>query len=164
MRRLPLALLLHTASHGRHDDLLVLDPAAPQDAEHRLWAARLSTPAAACADLRRLRLTPLPRHRLRYLTYQGPLSRGRGHVRRVDHGHALARLWTPRRIVLDVVMRGFRGRLTLTRRGPRCWLAVARPCGARGDAVDSGMARGLPGRVSGGSASAVSSRPIRAKG
>ncbi|NBC10946.1 MAG: hypothetical protein GVY24_04315 [Planctomycetes bacterium] len=125
MRRLPLALLLHTASHGRHYDLLVLDPTAPDDAEHRLWAARLSLPPDRWADHRRLRLTPLPPHRMRYLTYEGPLTRGRGHVRRVDRGHARARLWTPRRIVLDVTLHRFRGRVTLMRHGPDAWHAVA---------------------------------------
>lgn len=30
--------------------------------------------------------TQLPDHRLAYLTYEGPVSRGRGHVRRVDTG------------------------------------------------------------------------------
>jgi hypothetical protein len=29
---------------------------------------------------------PLPNHRLAYLTYEGPVSRGRGEVRRVDEG------------------------------------------------------------------------------
>lgn len=31
-------------------------------------------------------LTPLPDHRRDYLEYEGPVSRGRGSVRRVDHG------------------------------------------------------------------------------
>ncbi len=31
-------------------------------------------------------LPPLPDHRADYLTYEGPVSRGRGAVRRVSHG------------------------------------------------------------------------------
>ncbi len=125
MRHLPLVLLLHTASTGHHHDLLVLDPTVSADAEHRLWAARVTLPTAHWAAATRLVLRPLPHHRTRYLEYAGPLSGGRGRVRRVDWGLAVERIWTPRRLVLDLRTRQFHGRLTLTRRSCRHWDAVA---------------------------------------
>lgn len=64
----------------------------------------------------------LPDHRLAYLDYQGPLSRNRGTVRRVDRGRydLLSRNrggWTVR-------LRGrrLRGRFRLRRIDGACWL------------------------------------------
>lgn len=127
MKPLPLTLLEHTAAGGRHYDLLVRDPTAPDAAEHRLWAARVALPTDQWAGARRLRLTALPMHRARYLDDQGPIAGGRGRIRRIDRGHALARLWTPGRIILDVRTRRFCGRLIFTRHSRAHWSASVAP-------------------------------------
>jgi hypothetical protein len=52
-------------------------------------------------------------HRLKYLDYEGPISRNRGRVRRADHG-AYRTLWrAPRRWVLMLAGEKFTGEATL---------------------------------------------------
>ena len=121
MQRLPLAVLRHSSAKGRHYDLMVLDPTAAPAITHRMWAARVALPPRDWARAGRLDLLALPPHREHYLTYQGPISGSRGRVVRIDAGTALARLWTPRRIVLDVRMRGYAGLLDLRRQSDRTW-------------------------------------------
>lgn len=55
---------------------------------------------------------PLPDHRLDYLTYEGPVSGGRGTVARWDAGEYAIRPATDVR--LGILLRGQRGNLTAT--------------------------------------------------
>ena len=59
----------------------------------RTWA--IDTPLIAAADLP---ARALPDHRLDYLTYEGPISGGRGRVRRVDSGTFERLEWGPDRV------------------------------------------------------------------
>jgi len=59
--------------------------------------------------------TRLADHRLRYLTYEGPLSENRGDVSRVDQGAFEFISDDEDALVLDLSGRTLRGRITLTR-------------------------------------------------
>lgn len=48
----------------------------------------------------------LPDHRAGYLTYEGPVSNDRGHVRRVASGTCLITLATPRQWVIQLLPAG----------------------------------------------------------
>lgn len=58
-------------------------------------------------------------HRLEYLEYEGPVSGGRGSVRRVDWGTYATVLDTSSHLVFDIAGASLRGRLTLRRREPK---------------------------------------------
>jgi hypothetical protein len=61
----------------------------------RTWA--IDTPIVPCTVLP---ARALPNHRLAYLDYEGPVSRGRGSVRRLDHGTFSVRVWSPAHVVV----------------------------------------------------------------
>jgi len=105
---------------GQHYDWLLGDPHQPAG---RLWTARVAAASEHWAVLRRVRLVPLAEHRRRYLTYQGPIAGDGGEVRRMDAGAAVCRLWTERRMVVDLAMRGYIGRVEIFRRAGGCWEA-----------------------------------------
>lgn len=113
MLSVPTALLLHTSPAGEHHDWLLGEPArgpaAAGSAPARLWTARVAPPSREWAARRRFELTPLPPHRPRYLRYEGALSDGRGHVRRVDAGYALVMCWQGGGGVVAVRMGQFAG-------------------------------------------------------
>jgi hypothetical protein len=46
--------------------------------------------------------TRLPDHRLAYLDYEGPISGGRGEVRRVDSGNYKPREWTESLVICEL--------------------------------------------------------------
>jgi hypothetical protein len=48
-------------------------------------------------------LEPLPRHRVEYLDYEGPISRGRGQVRRIATGRIRWRESTPKSLRFDLI-------------------------------------------------------------
>ncbi len=93
------AILEHTTDAGVHHDLLIEDPALAAEAEPAddpgdaltLWAVRIDPPPGAWLARQPLLLTPLPPHRARYLTYEGPLTAGRGSVRHLADGYAEVR-------------------------------------------------------------------------
>lgn len=128
----PLAcvILLHTPPKGgvddAHYDLLVEPPAPflPPDAD-RLWAARLPVPPCGWADAGIFPLLRIPPHRREYLTYEGPVSGGRGDVKRVDGGSARTLVWTADAIVWEMNLRGFQGRISLRRTAGEQWLVQA---------------------------------------
>ncbi|MEM9415317.1 MAG: hypothetical protein AAGA29_07565 [Planctomycetota bacterium] len=85
------AILEHTTGQGVHHDLLIEDPALDDtlhDDAHALRAWRVDPHPQHWATLETITLTPLPHHRRRYLTYEGPISADRGSVRRVAQGTA----------------------------------------------------------------------------
>ena len=103
MRCVPFAILEHTTADGVHYDLLIQDARTiPQDSGQglpdpddrlSLWAARVPQHPEDWLALGRLTMTPLPHHRARYLHYEGPISRGRGSVRRLAGGHLQVLAW-----------------------------------------------------------------------
>lgn len=129
MRRLPTALLQHTLREGCHYDWLIADPLRPGDANALLWAARCPWPTRQWRTAGSWLVQVLPPHRRAYLRHQGPVSGGRGVVRRIDEGHALIQRWTASVCLVDVAMTHFAGRITLTRIDDGRWRAVVAACG-----------------------------------
>ena len=72
-------ILLHTGYGPTHYDLML-------SAGDALATWQLPAGPAGLAVGQALPATRLADHRPAYLTYEGPLSGGRGHVRRVDRG------------------------------------------------------------------------------
>ena len=100
---LPTTLLHHAGStRGPHHDWLIVDPTTRGRRDAPLWTARVAAPWRDWRALGRFTLTALPPHRRRYLSWQGALTAGRGHVRRVATSHLEPHLWTPRRLVLTL--------------------------------------------------------------
>lgn len=125
---LPTVLLQHVRREDTHHDWLIAPPPGRQP-HAMLWAARAERPSSHWGECRRFLLTALPPHRRRYLTYQGPISAGRGAVRRVDRGHVIPLRWTQSHLVLDTHFEYFTGRIHLTRLTPTRWRArVENPC------------------------------------
>ena len=135
MLPLPVALLEHTTRWGRHFDLLLGDPALePRDTGAgggggaRLWTLRLPCDSSCWGVARSLVAVEIAPHRRAYLRYQGPLTTGRGRVRRVDQGVAAALQWSRDRRVLRVTARHFTGELELRRLSRDRWrMKVLRP-------------------------------------
>lgn len=102
MKPLPTVILHHVTPQGSHYDWLMTYPYSFPQSAPGLWTARIDHPPTHWRIGQRLTLTPLPDHRPHYLHYQGPISGGRGHVRRVAQGEYTARLWTAHRRLLDI--------------------------------------------------------------
>ncbi len=67
-------------------------------------------------------------HRLAYLDYEGPLSRGRGTVRRFDRGEYSLLEETPERVVAELCGAALRGTAVLERsRDGKNWTFAFRP-------------------------------------
>lgn len=115
--------LLHHLGHGppHYDWLLASDDDGP------LLTFRVDRPAADWLDARRLDLTPLGEHRRAYLTYEGPVSGGRGTVTRVDEGTHRPEALAEDRIVTAVAWRSVDLRINLTRESPERWIALIEP-------------------------------------
>ena len=78
----------------------------------RTWAlsAQPEAGTTACIDAR-----PLPDHKMDYLDYEGPISRNRGHVRRVDQGTFTVLAETRDELVVRCVGQRLRGTAKLWR-------------------------------------------------
>jgi hypothetical protein len=63
-------------------------------------------------------------HRLIYLDYEGPISGGRGRVRRVDRGDYVWRTQTTDRLVAEVFGQRLHGRIDLTHAEGDVWRLV----------------------------------------
>lgn len=92
-------LLLHQQPDGSsHFDWLI---ARPDDPGGALLSFRLGVrpdhPACAAFSAE-----PIPDHRPRYLTYEGPLTAGRGTVTRLARGTLTRAQLTPDRAVLEI--------------------------------------------------------------
>jgi hypothetical protein len=128
MQSLHCVILKHCHRGGRHFDWLFEHPAWPIGAQGPLWAGRLAWPPGGWPDGPfRLTVEQLSDHRRRYLHYQGPLSRERGVVTRVDRGLVQPRLWRTGRVSLLLELGGWSGRVELTRRVDNWWDAAAYP-------------------------------------
>jgi hypothetical protein len=121
MRTLPTVVLAHWRASDLHYDWLL---APPGDPEALLWTARVWRPPRdwSCAGAWGLEVAAP--HRRRYLTYQGPLSRGRGSVRRVARGHFAPLLWGASRMELRLWLNGATGWVVLWRVAPDRWMAA----------------------------------------
>ena len=104
-------ILRHTGHGEAHFDLMLED--GPALATWQVEAAPADLPVRSTAAARKL-----ADHRREYLTYEGPVSRGRGRVERMDSGtyelhRGEAGLW-------DVTLEGsaLRGRFELRHVGP----------------------------------------------
>ena len=65
-------------------------------------------------------------HRVEYLTYQGPISRNRGTVTRVDSGTVVFESFDADRAVIRLSGERLKGRFTLTQSGEE-WLFTETP-------------------------------------
>ncbi|MBI1336348.1 MAG: hypothetical protein GC164_05240 [Phycisphaera sp.] len=102
MLTLQTVILRHTRASDTHYDWLFEHPRPPGGAVGRLVTFRMGLCftggwAPSVQLVRRL-----PDHRRAYLTYQGPVSGGRGRVLRVGRGFAYVRLWSQSRIVMEM--------------------------------------------------------------
>jgi len=121
MLSVPTALLLHQTPTGQHHDWLIGGPDYLSDPRSGLWTVRVGPASGDWRAAGVLDLQHLPPHRRAYLHYQGQVTGGRGHVRRVDQGQAVIRLWREGRIVLDVKFDQFAGVMDLTRISGSDW-------------------------------------------
>ncbi len=87
------AILLHTGHGADHYDLLFETSPGSALATWRspVWPLENGTP-----------LTSLPDHRPVYLDYEGPVSNGRGTVRRVASGHHTLREDHPALLIVEL--------------------------------------------------------------
>lgn len=102
LKPLPTALLRHERRDDTHFDWLIQPPLSTNCPAGMLWCGRVDRPWRQWVSLGTFLLTPLPPHRRRYLTYQGPVSDGRGHVTQVGRGTVQAHVWTPTRMLLTL--------------------------------------------------------------
>ncbi|MBI4567592.1 MAG: hypothetical protein HY719_04260 [Planctomycetes bacterium] len=72
---------------------------------------------------------PLPDHRRRYLTHQGPIGGARGSVRRVVGGEYLTHHWAAGRIEVTLLAPDLRARYRLRRGAGRTWSVERLPAG-----------------------------------
>jgi len=105
---------LHTTADGRHYDLMLEAGAA-------LATWRLERLPDALGDGEALPAEALPDHRPAYLTYEGPVSRGRGSVQIADAGTFRSIARDEREWAFELKGRTVRGRFTLRRIGADRW-------------------------------------------
>ena len=123
MQSLPTVLLRHTTRIGSHYDWLLANPRDPMGL---LWTARCDLSSSHWLRAGRFMLQAIQPHRRVYLNYQGAISGGRGSVLRVDEGDFVPRLWTPRRMMLDVKLIHCQAEVELKRVATDRWQARVR--------------------------------------
>jgi len=105
-------ILFHTDMEKElnHLDLLLeLHPGGP------LASWRLAAGPEDLEHFLRLSAQQQPDHRREYLTYEGPVSNGRGTVRRVDEGTVTIQAHSPDRVDFTLIGQRLRGKFTLHR-------------------------------------------------
>lgn len=100
-------VLEHTTETGVHWDLMLELPAKEGLATWRLLSDPLEAPGRPVAAER------IGDHRRSYLTYEGPISGGRGQVRRVDAGEAIVIRADPARTQVHLTGARLRGRFEI---------------------------------------------------
>jgi len=108
MQVMPMVVLRHITQLGTHYDWMIADPdvrtqptsggmvrPAPTGDAAVLWTLRLQQPPSHWGVPSVLQAETIFHHRQRYLTFQGPLTAGRGHVLRVARGTFAITRWTP---------------------------------------------------------------------
>ena len=121
MHRLPTALLRHESAAGLHYDWLLTDP---NNVKGKLWTGRVALPSHQWQHVRSFDVESSVPHRREYLTYQGAISNSRGHVTRTDQGSIAIELWSVSRIVVQIHMQHFAGRLDLRQCSSQLWRAT----------------------------------------
>ncbi len=104
-------VILEHRWNGIHWDVLIEYPDQP-DGPLATWAVDGVIRPGLEQPARRL-----PDHRRVYLEYEGPVSGGRGEVRRVAQGNASAQIWTEALVELDVKGDQLAGPVSLRRTG-----------------------------------------------
>jgi hypothetical protein len=112
---MPRFVLLEHDHPYPHFDLML-------EGDQVLWTWRL----AALPSEVPVEATRVADHRLIYLTYEGPVSGGRGSVRRVDHGEFTWRTSDPDRLSVILLGGSLRGMLCLEEQGGDLWRATYR--------------------------------------
>lgn len=124
---LPTTLLRHETAAGPHYDWLIVPPGGRLGPRGALWTARVDRHWDTWDQLGRLSLTALPPHRRRYLSWQGPLTGGRGHVYTAGQAAAEPSLWAENRIELTLHRPGAAEiKLCLEHLADARWRAVVR--------------------------------------
>lgn len=121
MATLATVLLRHETVDGCHYDWLLERPDRPEGA---LWTARATSPTWCWLAALTWDLQVIADHRRDYLTREGPLSGGRGRVRRVDAGVVTVQDWSAERIAFDLAMRHCRGTVELIHIAGDRWRAA----------------------------------------
>ena len=122
--RLPTVLLRHETPCGTHHDWMLAEPNTWHQQDARLWTGRVQTDSRDWASTGAWTVDEIEPHRRHYLTYEGPISGGRGHVARVDCGWFVPVLWTADRIVIALTMQHCQGRAEMCRVTQGHWRAV----------------------------------------
>ena len=118
---LDMAMLVHRqAVDGDHYDLLFRDP----EGEAGLLTWRLAEPTWRWCEVGVLEAVAIQRHRDHYLSYEGPLTGGRGTVERVDAGQVWAVDWATNRGMLRFKTERFLGQVRLKRIEGASWQLV----------------------------------------
>ena len=125
--RLPTVVLQHEMDDGGHHDWLLVEPDTAHQPDGLLWTARVEPSSHDWAQRGTWLLKLVAPHRRHYLTYEGPISGGRGRVVRVDKGWFRPMLWTKRRIIIDLDLQNCQGCVEMCQIGAECWQAVLRP-------------------------------------
>jgi len=120
---LPTVLLQHETDRGDHYDWLLTDPATAADPEGRLWTARVEYPSEVWSAMGLWPIEVIAPHGRIYLTYEGPIAGDRGRVRRVDEGTFDPVTWRADKIVVDVSLRQFTGRVSMRQVDAAHWQA-----------------------------------------
>lgn len=102
---MPRFVILEHCWKGIHWDVML-----EADDALRTWA--VDAPIVADAELPARALAD---HRLAYLDYEGPVSGGRGSVRRLDRGDYRTLTWGPDRVVVELRGDQLAGELDLRR-------------------------------------------------
>ncbi len=130
----PTVQLLHELPDGTvHVDWMI---AQDPDAQEPLITFRAPRRIDELAPGEQLGVTRIADHRPAYLTYEGPISKDRGSVRRLAHGTVVALERRPRRWRLELRWHVSTGParpqwLRLDRSGPDRWLVTATGPGPR---------------------------------
>ena len=119
MRIVPAVLLRHETRGGGHYDFML---APRNDGELVTW--RVMRPTWHWTPGMRVDFRSLPPHRRAYLRREGAVSRGRGWAWRADEGVAAVQFWAEGRMVVDLRMRRFRGRMELRRLSASRWVGT----------------------------------------
>jgi len=113
MQSVRCVILEHRHRNGRHFDWLFERPDTSIRQSPPLWAARITRPPQHWRNRERLIAERLADHRRVYFMAQGPLTRGRGLVWRVEAGWVEPLLWRTGRLVLGIDFASWTGRAEL---------------------------------------------------
>lgn len=104
------ALLEHNSPDGVHWDLLIEKSPGERLPTWRLAHNPIGAPGPVAAER-------IGEHRRLYLEYEGPISGGRGEVRRLDRGEATILAWADDRVRVELHGAMLRGAFELARAG-----------------------------------------------